>query len=90
MKTKITLLLHAWMNIINIILDLVFVIGFEYGIVGVAIATVIAEVSTTMIGIFLFRREIRNLRCKISILDLLNLSKIKKLLEDFTVGKPVV
>ena len=81
-KTKITLLLHAWMNIINIILDLVFVIGFEYGIVGVAIATVIAEVSTTMIGIFLFRREIRNLRCKISILDLLNLSKIKKLLEN--------
>ena len=70
------------MNIINIILDLVFVIGFEYGIVGVAIATVIAEVSTTMIGIFLFRREIRNLRCKISILDLLNLSKIKKLLEN--------
>ena len=79
-KTKLTLILHAWMNIINIILDLVFVVVFDYGIVGVAIATVIAEVSATIIGIIIYRREIRNVKLEIRLLNLLNLSKIKKLL----------
>ncbi len=43
------------MNGINIILDFVFVLGFGWGVQGVAIATVIAEVSGAALGLYLCR-----------------------------------
>ena len=43
------------MNGLNIILDFVFVLGFGWGVEGVAIATVIAEISGAALGLYLCR-----------------------------------
>lgn len=43
------------MNGVNIILDLIFVLGFGWGVEGVAIATVIAEILGASLGLYLCR-----------------------------------
>jgi len=52
-RTRAVLLLQVWMNGLNIILDLVFVLGFGWGVSGVAVATIIAEWSGLALGLFL-------------------------------------
>ena len=54
-RTRMVLLLQLWMNGSNILLDFLFVIGFNWGVEGVALATVIAEVSSFFLGIFICR-----------------------------------
>ncbi|MEO9651133.1 MAG: MATE family efflux transporter [Roseobacter sp.] len=44
------------MNGVNILLDLLFVLVFEWGVPGVAIATVIAEITGAMVGLWFCRR----------------------------------
>ncbi|MGH6932892.1 MAG: MATE family efflux transporter [Dongiaceae bacterium] len=46
-----TLFLQVFMNGLNILLDVIFVFGFGWGVAGVAIATVIAEYGTAAIGL---------------------------------------
>ena len=53
------------MNGVNIILDLVFVLGFGWGVEGVAIATVIAEVSGAALGLWFCRSAFANPAWKI-------------------------
>ena len=48
-----TLLLQLLLNGTNILLDLLFVVGFGWGIAGVAAATVIAEVLAAVVGLAL-------------------------------------
>ncbi|MEM7472673.1 MAG: MATE family efflux transporter [Pseudomonadota bacterium] len=48
------------MNGINIALDLLFVLGFGWGVEGVAIATVIAEVTGAGLGLYLCRAAFAN------------------------------
>ena len=54
-RTRMVLLLQLWMNGSNILLDFLFVIGFNWGVEGVALATVFAEVSSFFLGIFICR-----------------------------------
>ena len=54
-RTRMVLLLQLWMNGSNIFLDFLFVIGFNWGVEGVALATVFAEVSSFFLGIFICR-----------------------------------
>lgn len=54
-RTRAVLLLQLWMNGLNIILDLWFVLGLGWGVEGVATATVIAEISGALIGFWLCR-----------------------------------
>lgn len=49
-KVKLSLATQIVMNILNIILDLVFVLGFNMGVAGVAYATLIAEISAVLFG----------------------------------------
>lgn len=42
-NTRATLYVQLWMNGLNIVLDLAFVVGLGWGVFGVALATVIAE-----------------------------------------------
>ncbi len=49
------------MNGLNITLDLVFVLGFGWGVGGVAVATVIAEVAGAGLGLYLCRDAFANL-----------------------------
>ncbi len=52
-RTKSVLILQFFMNGVNVILDVWFVLGLNWGIEGVAIATVIAEVSALVVGLLL-------------------------------------
>lgn len=54
-RTKAVLVLQLWMNGVNILLDLWFVLGLSWGVEGVAAATVIAEISGLGIGLWLVR-----------------------------------
>lgn len=54
-RTRAVLVLQVWMNGVNILLDLLFVLGFGWGVEGVAVATVIAEVSGLVVGLWLVR-----------------------------------
>lgn len=54
-RTRAVLLLQLWMNGLNILLDLWFVLGLGWGVEGVAIATVIAEISGAVMGLWLCR-----------------------------------
>jgi len=54
-RTRMVLFLQIWMNGLNILLDLLFVIGFNWGVEGVALATVIAELSSFVLGLYICR-----------------------------------
>ncbi|MEL7345532.1 MAG: MATE family efflux transporter [Pseudomonadota bacterium] len=54
-RTGAVLILQVWTNGLNIVLDFVFVLGFGWGVEGVAIATFIAEWSGLLVGAWLVR-----------------------------------
>ena len=54
-NTRAALYHQLWMNGINIALDLLFVLGFGWGVTGVAAATAIAEATAVVFGLFLAR-----------------------------------
>lgn len=59
-RTRHVLTLQLLMNGVNIALDLWFVLGLDWGVAGVAIATVIAEVSGLALGLWLCRDAFRD------------------------------
>lgn len=54
-RTRAVLALQVWMNGLNIALDLWFVLGLGWGVEGVAIATLIAELSGLAFALWLCR-----------------------------------
>ncbi len=54
-----TLKLAIIVNSINIVLDIVFVVGLEMDVRGVALATVIAQYTGVLIGLWFVRKELR-------------------------------
>lgn len=58
-RTRAVLLLQFWINGLNILLDLWFVLGLGWGIEGVATATLIAEWSGLALGLWMCRGAIR-------------------------------
>lgn len=58
-RTRLALLLQVWLNGVNIVLDLVFVIVLEMGVPGVAWATLIGEYSAAALGLGLAWRILR-------------------------------
>lgn len=54
-RTRGVLVLQLWQNGLNIVLDLWFVLGLGWGIEGVAVATLIAEVTGLMLALWLAR-----------------------------------
>ncbi|NIZ15510.1 MATE family efflux transporter, partial [Phaeobacter sp. HF9A] len=54
-RTRAVFLLQIWMNGLNILLDLWFVLGLGWGVEGVATATLIAEWSGIFLGLWLCR-----------------------------------
>jgi len=54
-RTRGVFLLQIWMNGLNIVLDLWFVLGLGWGVEGVAIATLIAEWTGLALGLWLCR-----------------------------------
>ncbi|MGR3616468.1 MAG: MATE family efflux transporter [Paracoccaceae bacterium] len=54
-RTMAVLILQVWMNGLNILLDLWFVLGLGWGVEGVAIATFLAEWSGLVLGLWFCR-----------------------------------
>ena len=54
-RARAVLVLQLWMNGVNVALDLWFVLGLDWGVEGVAIATLIAEWSAFGLGLWLCR-----------------------------------
>lgn len=59
-RTRAVLALQVWMNGLNIVLDLVFVLGLGWGVGGVAFATFLAEWSGLAMGLWLCRVVFRD------------------------------
>ncbi len=58
-RTTQVLILQVWMNGVNIVLDLWFVLGLGWGVEGVAIATFIAEWTALGLGLWFCREPFR-------------------------------
>lgn len=56
--TRSAFVLQLLLNITNVLLDLVFVLGFDWGVRGVALASVLAEYLALLAGLWLLRRQI--------------------------------
>ena len=54
-RTRAVLVMQVWMNSLNIVLDLVFVLGLGWGVEGVAVATFLAEWSGLALGLWFCR-----------------------------------
>jgi MATE family multidrug resistance protein len=59
-RTRAVLVLQLWMNGLNILLDIWFVLGLGWGVEGVAVATVIAEITGAALALFLSRSAMRH------------------------------
>lgn len=59
-RTRDVLILQIWINGLNILLDLWFVLGLEWGVSGVASATLIAEYAGLALGLWLCRAAFGN------------------------------
>ena len=60
-NTRITLMIQLFMNGLNIVLDLIFVWVFEWGVAGVAWATLVAEVAAAVLALGLAARAMGRL-----------------------------
>ncbi|MEM9967393.1 MAG: MATE family efflux transporter [Pseudomonadota bacterium] len=54
-RTRAVLLIQLWMNGLNMLLDLWFALGLDWGVQGVALATFLAEWSGALLGLWLCR-----------------------------------
>jgi multidrug resistance protein, MATE family len=52
-NTRAVLILQVFTNGLNVVLDLWFVLGLGWGVAGVAVATVIAEISGVVLGVII-------------------------------------
>ena len=57
-NTRAAFVLQLILNISNMLLDLLFVLGFDWGVEGVALASVIAEYLAMLCGFYLLRVQI--------------------------------
>ena len=75
-----TLKLAVFINSLNIILDIVFVVGFEMDVKGVALASVISQYMGVLLGLWFVKKEL-NLNPGVWIkAQILNLEKLKRFL----------
>ncbi|HUV22403.1 MAG TPA: MATE family efflux transporter [Gammaproteobacteria bacterium] len=59
-NTRAAFVLQLILNISNVLLDLLFVLGFDWGVEGVAAASVIAEYLAMLSGFYLLRHRLRD------------------------------
>ena len=61
-RTRAVLFLQVWMNGLNVGLDLWFVLGLGWGVPGVAVATLVAEWSGLVLGLWMARAALAVVR----------------------------
>lgn len=77
---KETLFLQVSTNVINIILDLIFVVGLKYGVEGVAYATLISQLYGFILGTIIISRKIDMKKILIYKTGLSDKNSIKKIM----------
>ncbi len=78
-EARIPLVLQVGINVINILLDLLFVFGLGWGVEGVAAASLIAEYAGLGFAIYFVRRQLRNLppaKGKVRVFDFAKMKRI--------------
>ncbi|CAD7841925.1 MAG: DNA-damage-inducible protein F [Olavius algarvensis Gamma 3 endosymbiont] len=73
--------LQLVLNISNMLLDLLFVLGFGWGVEGVALASLIAEYLAMLVGFYLLRYQIKNALRSFSRARLLERAALAKLFQ---------
>ena len=73
-NTRIPLLLLIVTNSLNIVLDILFVIGFGWNVEGAALASLISEYTGILIGLFFVFRELANYPAHSRLKSVLNTS----------------
>jgi len=58
-NTRAAFMLQLLLNLCNMLLDLLFVLGFGWGVEGVALASLIAEYLAMLLGFYLLRAQLR-------------------------------
>lgn len=84
-----TLLLQLILNGTNILLDLIFVLGFGWDVAGVACATLIAEYVALICGIYLLLRSLRRSEANLKV-NLAQLLDGQALLHTFRVNSDIM
>lgn len=80
-NSRVTLLIMVVTNSVNIVLDLVFVIGLGMTVDGVAWATAIADYTALALGLWLVRRQLETLRGRFLRERLLRLGAYRELFQ---------
>ncbi|MED4073479.1 MATE family efflux transporter [Priestia endophytica] len=80
-RVKLSLFLQIGMNVVNIVLDFLFVQGFGWAVKGVAFATLIAEVSGALVGMIIIAQTFTLSLKKWSFVSTADFSSFKKMLE---------
>jgi len=60
-QARAALLIQIFMNGLNALLDIVFVVKLGWGVAGIAAGTLIAEYSALVLGIIIIRQQLKNL-----------------------------
>ena len=76
-NARAALIVQLWMNGLNVVLDLVFVIGFGWGVEGVALATAISEYSALALAIYLARGMLSRLGGRFRRADILSVAELR-------------
>ncbi len=79
-NTAAVLMIQLGMNVTNIVLDLIFVMGFGWGVEGVALATVISEVGAALFGCWLVLRHTKSFSGTWDLSTILQWDRIKSLM----------
>lgn len=79
-KVKASMFLQIFSNVLNIVLDILFVMYFKMGVAGVAYATLIAQLAAFVIGFYLITVNLELLKIKIYVPQLLDKAAFKKIM----------
>lgn len=74
------LIIQVFLNIVNLVLDLYFVLGLGHDVTGVAAASVLAEYSALVLGLWLMMRELRQRPGLWSLTRLLDRARLRRTL----------
>ncbi|OLS37867.1 MATE family efflux transporter [Bacillus sp. MRMR6] len=77
---KVSLLLQIFMNCLNIVLDLLFVFGFSWGVSGVAAATLLSEILAFFVGMVLVWRKLPLHTGQLSFSKIIDTSSLKRMM----------
>ncbi|MEM1361165.1 MAG: MATE family efflux transporter [Pseudomonadota bacterium] len=91
-RTRAVLAIQVWMNGLNILLDLVFVLSFGWGVEGVAFATFIAEWSGLALALWLCRDAFANTlwRAWDRVMDRARLSRMARVNSDILIRSVLI